>query len=162
MDDTAYQKTMARAVRLLAAKSRSKAELSERLCEKADPATVERVIARLEEIGYLDDERFAAVFASSRIALRPVGPRRVRNDLHRRKVPSEVADRAIEDAFHERSEETLIDRAIVRRVRLRGKPQSREEAHKLFAHLVRQGFGFDLIMRKIRAISFTDDNSEEP
>ncbi|MEP7272997.1 MAG: RecX family transcriptional regulator [Acidobacteriota bacterium] len=161
MDDAVYRKTMARAIRLLAAKQRSKAELTERLSEKADSDAVEKVIRRLEEIGYLNDERFAASFASGRIASRPLGPRRVRSDLQRRKVTKEVANRAIDEAYQETSEETLIDRAIAKRVRMRGKPRSRDEAHKLFAHLVRQGFGFDLIMRKIRAISSATDITEE-
>jgi regulatory protein len=148
---------MARAVRLLAAKARSRAELRDRLLEKSDEATVEHTLARLEQLGYLNDDRFAASFASSRIASRPIGGVRLRRDLQRRQVPSDVADNAVAAAYNETSEESLIDRAIAKRVRLRGKPQTREDAHKLFAHLVRLGFGFDLVMKKMRALASADD-----
>jgi SOS response regulatory protein OraA/RecX len=50
----------------------------------------------------------------------------------------------------------LIDRAIEKRVRLRGKPQTRAEAKKLFDHLLRQGFTFELVSEKVRAISKGD------
>jgi regulatory protein len=148
---------MARAVRLLAAKSRSRAELRERLLEKADEITVDRAIQRLEQLGYLNDERFAASFAASKISTRPIGSARLRRDLHRRQVASDVAESAIKVAYEETSEETLIDRAIAKRLRIRGKPETREETHKLFAHLMRQGFGFDLVMKKIRRIASADD-----
>jgi regulatory protein len=157
MTDDSYQRTMARAVRLLAAKARSRAELRERLLEKSEEATVDRTILRLEQLGYLNDERFAASFASTRIASRPIGGARLRRDLHHRQVPSEVAEQAIKAAYDETSEDTLIDRAIAKRLRTRGKPQTRAETHKLFAHLVRQGFGFDLVMKKLRALASTDD-----
>ncbi len=152
---------MARAVRLLSVKPRSRTELSERLLEKSDEITIAHVIARLEELGYLNDDRFAASFVSARIATRPLGRSRLRRDLQRRKVPTEVAEQAISQAYSETSEETLIDRAIAKRLRTRGKPTTRDEAHKLFAHLVRLGFGFDLVMRKLRSIRSTDDLSEE-
>ena len=157
MSEDSYQRTIARAVRLLAAKARSRAELRERLLERSDEATIDRVIQRLEQLGYLNDERFAASFASSRVASRPIGSARLRRDLHRRQVTADVAETAITAAYEETSEEALIDRAIAKRLRIRGKPETREETHKLFAHLMRQGFGFDLVMKKIRKIASADE-----
>ncbi|HEY0349841.1 MAG TPA: hypothetical protein VGC60_16970, partial [Pyrinomonadaceae bacterium] len=50
-------------------------------------------------------------------------------------------------------EDELIDRAIAKRIRLRGKPKSREDAKKLFDHLIRQGFAFELVSDKVRALA---------
>src|SRR5207253_5414543 len=50
-------------------------------------------------------------------------------------------------------EEELIDRAIEKRIRLRGRPQTSAETKKLFDHLLRQGFAFELIREKLRARS---------
>ena len=60
---------MQRAVKLLAAKPRSVAELRERLLEKewTDEAAVEHALAKLQEYGYLDDDRFAFGFACYRV-----------------------------------------------------------------------------------------------
>ena len=63
MSDELRRKTFARAIKLLAAKPRSVAELRERLLQgkgvRANKSIVEIVIARLREYGYLDDEKFA-------------------------------------------------------------------------------------------------------
>jgi hypothetical protein len=43
------------------------------LGEKCDDDAVAEVISRLEELGYVDDKKFAASFAATRIATRPLG-----------------------------------------------------------------------------------------
>src|ERR1700741_4933810 len=82
------------AVKLLVAKSRSVAELRERLLERrhADPPIVEAVIERLREYGYLDDQRYAFGYASLKVRQRPVGRARLERDLKFKQVSSEVAN----------------------------------------------------------------------
>ena len=67
-------------------------------------------------------------------------------------------------ALHEKGEtaeeiagfvEQLIDRAIEKRLRLRGRPKTRAEAKSLFDHLLRQGFAFEMVGEKVRAASQT-------
>ncbi|HEX9918366.1 MAG TPA: hypothetical protein VGA87_04315, partial [Pyrinomonadaceae bacterium] len=61
-------RTLQRAVKLLAAKPRSVAELRERLLEKewTTEEAADYAVARLSEYGYLDDEQFALGYASAR------------------------------------------------------------------------------------------------
>jgi SOS response regulatory protein OraA/RecX len=73
-------------------------------------------------------------------------------DLKFKKVDSATAATALELVFAETSEEELIDRAIEKRLRLKGTPSSRLEAKSLFDHLLRQGFPFELVSEKVRAI----------
>lgn len=155
------RKTFERAIKLLAAKPRSVAELRERLLrgKNTDEATVETVISRLREYGYLDDERFAFGYASYKVKQRPVGRRRLERDLKFKKVDSGVANEALELVFAETSEEQLIDQAIAKRLRIRGKPKNRAETKSLFDHLLRQGFDFELVSDKIRSLT-TDDTDE--
>jgi regulatory protein len=142
-----------RAVKLLAAKPRSIAELRERLAERCSSKTVvETVIARLREYGYLDDERYALTYAASKVRQQPIGRRRLELSLRRKKVDRAVADEALNQVFAETPEEGLIDKAIEKRVRLRGRPKTRAEAKSLFDHLLRQGFEFELVNDKVRAL----------
>ena len=152
------KRTFERAVKLLAAKARSVAELRERLLEGrgANGSVVETVISRLREYGYLDDERFALSYASLKVKQRPIGRRRLERELRMKKVESSVADEALELVYAETSEEQLIDQAIEKRIRLRGKPKDRLEAKSLFDHLLRQGFPFELVSDKVRATSQKD------
>ena len=155
------RKTFERAIKLLAAKPRSIAELRERLlrAKSVDEATVETVISRLREYGYLNDERFAFSYASYKVKQRPVGRRRLARDLKFKKVDSSVANEALEMVYAETSEEELIDKAIEKRLRIRGKPKNRAEAKSLFDHLLRQGFEFELVSENIR--SLTKDDTDE-
>jgi len=59
------KRTFERAVKLLAAKPRSVSELRERLLQGrgTSQSTVDEVVERLREYGYLDDEKFALSYA---------------------------------------------------------------------------------------------------
>ena len=163
MSDELRRKTFERAIKLLAAKPRSVAELRERLLRgksvKANKSVVETVIARLREYGYLDDQRFAFSYASSKVKQRPIGRRRLQRDLKLKQVENDVADEALELVYAETPEEQLIDRAIEKRIRLRGRPRTRADAKSLFDHLLRQGFEFELISEKVRSATQYDDES---
>lgn len=160
--EKARERTFQRAVKLLAAKPRSIAELRERLLEKqwTNEQIVDAALARLQEYGYLNDERFAYGYASYKVRQRPIGRGRLARDLQLKKVPRETANQALDLVYQETSEEELIDRALKKRLALRGRPTTRAESKSLFDHLMRQGFSSDLIVRKVRAVS-KDEMDEE-
>jgi regulatory protein len=160
--EKARERTMQRAVKLLAAKPRSVGELRERLLEKewASEEIVDGVLGKLREYGYLDDERYAFGYASFQVRQKPVGKQRLQRALKLKKVDKETADEALRLVFEETPEDVLIDRAIDKRVRLRGRPETRAETKSLFDHLLRQGFSYELVIRKVRAVSETDVDEE--
>ena len=161
--EQARARTLQRAVKLLAARPRSIQELRERLLEKqwTDETAVDYALAKLREYGYLDDERFAFGFASYRVRHKPIGRQRLARDLQTKKVSKETADAALELVYQETPEEELIDRAIEKRIRLRGRPTTRQETKSLYDHLQRLGFSYDLIIRKVREASDTSVDDEE-
>jgi regulatory protein len=161
--EKARRRVFQRAGKLLAARQRSVEELRERLLEGrgATKANVESVIERLREYGYLDDARFAHSYASLRVQQRPIGRQRLQRDLWLKKIDKKTADAALDQVFASTPEAQMIDRAIARRVRLRGKPKNRADAKKLFDHLLRQGFAFALVSEKVRALSKIEDDDEE-
>src|SRR5438132_7943505 len=126
----ARQRVFQRAAKLLAAKPRSVAELRERLLEGrgATKSAVESVIERLREYGYLDDAKFAQSYASLRVQQRPIGRQRLQRDLWLKKIDKTTADAALDQVFEAAPESELIDRAIEKRLRLRGTPKTRAEA----------------------------------
>ena len=156
------RKTFERAVKLLAAKPRSIAELRERLLrgKETNQEVVEEVITRLREYGYLNDERFAFSYVSYKVKQRPIGRRRLERDLKFKKVDSAIANEALEMVYAETPEEQLIDQAIAKRIRIRGKPKNRAEAKSLFDHLLRQGFPLEVVSDKVRALN-TDYADEQ-
>jgi len=160
--DELRQRTFNRAIKLLTVKPRSEAELRERLLRgrNANKAVVETVIARLREYGYLNDQRFAYSYASLKVKQRPLGRRRLQRDLKLKKVAGSIADEALELVYAETPEEQLLDAAIEKRIRLRGRPTNRLEAKSLFDHLLRQGFPFELVSEKVRSVSRAEIDEE--
>ena len=154
------ERVFQRAAKLLAAKQRSVEELREKLSATrgATKPIVNEVIARLSDYGYLDDAKFAQSYASLRLRERPLGRRRLQRDLWLKKVDKQTAEAALDEVFDATPESELIDRAITKRVRLRGKPKTREDAKKLFDHLLRQGFEFELVSEKVRLAMKVDED----
>jgi len=158
--DRSRKRTMDRAVRLLATKPRSVAELRERLLEKAwtDAEIVDSVIAKLREYNYLDDDQYARDLALSKLRQKPQGRRRLQQRLSQKKVDPATLDTAIKAAYETIPESQLIDTAIEKRIRLKGPPETREDKKKLTEHLLRQGFDYALIRDKLSQLA-TRENS---
>jgi regulatory protein len=132
--------------------------MRERLLEKewAEEAIVDRVVERLKELGYLNDEQFAASYASARLSARPLGRTRLRRDLQNKKLPSQITEQTLDEVYADGGEEDLIDRAIAKRLRLKGAPKTPEDVKKLFDYLMRRGFSYQLVLRKVRQLKTAD------
>jgi regulatory protein len=153
------ERTMHRAVRLLAAKPRSIGELRKRLLEKlwTNEEIVDAVIEKLTEYEYLDDQKYAVGLALSKLRQKPQGKRRLQQTLSQKELDKETIEEALTAAFEKMPEEDLIETAIEKRIRLKGIPETREETKKFYDHLLRQGFSFDLIREKVSAINMAQD-----
>jgi len=157
------ERTMNRAFKLLGAKPRSVLELRERLLEKVwtDETIVDGVIEKLKEYKYLDDQQFAKDLAVSKLRQKPQGKRRLKQTLSQKKLDKEVVEEAIVAAFEKLPETELIDLSIEKRLRIKGKPKTREDIKKFYDHLLRQGFSFDLIREKMDAVGKATDEINE-
>ena len=72
--------------------------------------------------------------------------------MSQKKLDKETVERAVADAFEQIPEADLIDIAIAKRLRLKGRPETREDLKKFYDHLLRQGFAYDLIRDKMSSI----------
>jgi regulatory protein len=160
----ARERTMNRAVRLLAAKPRSVEELRGRLLEKSWTNTdiVASVIETLSTYKYLDDKQYAADLAASKLRQKPIGKRRLQQTMSMKQLDSEIVSEAIDSAYKKMPEAELIDRAIEKRLRLKGAPETREDTKKFYDYLMRQGFDYGLIREKMGRVAtgeFEQDGS---
>lgn len=158
------KKTFDRAVNLLTYKPRSIKELRERLLEKpwTNQEIVDEVIEKLEKYNYLNDEQFAKDFAASKIRRKAIGRRRLRIDLIKKKLDQETIEKALAETFENTPEDEIINRAVAKRLRIKGKPEDQKEKKKFFDHLMRLGFSYDIVRDKMREIESGefDENSE--
>ena len=127
---------MGRALHFLGYRARSLREVRDRLRRYGyGEDTVEGVVGRLEELGYLDDEEFART--ATREKARRYGPKRVSAELRRSGVDTELAQKVVDEEFAGRSELEEARSAAARRYNKGG---SDAEARRVYGFLVRRGY----------------------
>jgi regulatory protein len=140
------------AVAMLSRRPYSVAELRRALEKKfPDSPEVPNVLARLRELRYLDDAKFAESYASSLARVRNYGRHRIRRELKNKLVDYRVIDQAVENAFASVNERELLERTVDKKVRTLRKPFTRAKLASLCQSLIRRGFRADDIMRTIRS-----------
>ena len=140
------------ALRQLARRAHSVAEIRRKLERKfGETASIEQAIARLRELRYLDDQRFAEQQASSLVRNRAFGKHRVRQELKSRLVDYKHIEPALEQAFEETDERQLLEKALDRKIRSLRLPATPRKIASLRASLMRLGFRADDIMKAVRS-----------
>ena len=128
---------MTRALNVLGYRARAEGELREKL-ERAGYAdgTIEAVVERLRELGYIDDGEFAR--NAAREKARRYGPRRILVDLKRSGVDDEIAREAIEREFSVDDEMEAASAAADRRYNTG--ERSDALARRVYGFLARRGY----------------------
>jgi len=139
---TAYSE----ALKLLARRELTSAELRDRLLRKAlAPEDVDRAVARLQADGTLNDRRAAVAIARTHALVKARGRLRIEQELKARGVPSEIVRSVLDEVFVELSEPELLERALRKRLRA-GRITSELQFRRLYAYLARLGFPTDRIV----------------
>lgn len=144
-----------RALRLLAFRERSAAELAGRLEEDGYPAQVVRAtVDSLVRSGLVDDARFAAVTARGLTRVRGMGRSRALRDLAVKGVDPEIAREAVDEALPPDDEaEAAADLAHA----LARRPGATVD--KVAARLARKGYAPALALRSARQALETLDEA---
>ena len=128
---------MNRALNALGYRARSAREVRERLMRAGYAGeTIDGVVARLETLGYLDDEEYARDLA--RAEARKYGPRRIYGDLRRAGIDEEAAREAVEKEFAGRSEHEAAREAARRRYNTG--EGSDAQVRRVYGFLMRRGY----------------------
>ena len=141
------QRALALAVRLLARRDHSTAELAQKLAARGfSPAAAAAVIARLQELGYLDDRRFAERWAlAAAESGRGYGPR-LRLELTRRGIAPEIVAEVMARVALEHDEESALASLMTRRFPDFDPAQASDrELRRTIAYLQRRGFSYGSI-----------------
>jgi regulatory protein len=152
-----------RALRLLGVRWRSREELRRRLAAAGfEPEAIESALRELEDVGLIDDTRFAREVVSDRAVRRLSGDRAIRTTLRQRGVTAEVAEQALEGAGDEVERARAL--ALLKAPRL-ATVEPEAAYRRLFGLLVRRGFGpglaRDASREALRRVSSPDSVPDE-
>ncbi len=156
------------AARFLEPRARSESEVRRRLGQAGyRPELVDGTIARLYQLGMLDDEAFARAWIESRDRARPRGERALQQELAQKGIDREIVTGLLEErrAGHASShdddvgspDEAAAVRLLARHARALARiPDVRQRRQRAYALLARNGFAPDVC----RSLSATVVSSE--
>ena len=151
---------LAAALRFLEARSRSIAEVRRRLIGAGyQPELVEGAVARLVELGMLDDAAFGASWLESRDRARPRGERALRQELRVKGIDGALVDELLVERAGAGED---VDRVGAERVLARhaaalarvADPRARRQ--RAYALLARNGFDSETCSSAVRAFLAAD------
>lgn len=114
------------------------------------PQLAPRVLQRLIDKRYLDDQKFARFWLENRFVRKGASVRRLRLELRQKGVDQEIIDQVIAENIRSDAEE--LAKIIAKK-----RPKYRGDSAKFTAYLARQGFSYDDIRQ---ALADSDDSGE--
>lgn len=144
------------AVAALARKMRTVRDLKRLMKTRAEEGdrgeqAMDRVVARLKELNYLSDARFAADYTRLRKDNEKFGRRRVQQDLMQKGVHRDLITKTLETAYED-VDEAALAREYIARKRIR-KPEgesAQKETARVMGRLLRAGFSAGAIYKVLR------------
>lgn len=146
--DADFRRALDSALRFLAYRPRSEAEVRRRMLRRYPLPLTELVMTTLRETHYLDDADFARHWRANRERHRPRSPEMIRQELGRFQVPREVIDEALE-GFDAADNAYRAARKLATRLAGKEYPYFRQ---RLWAYLRRRGFGGPLIGQTVERL----------
>jgi regulatory protein len=141
------------ALRLIAYRDRTVHELRGRLVEKGfSPEAVEAAVARLKQIGYLDDHTFCERTIAGVLAARPAGPRSITDRLRLKGVHPEVIREVLARTYPDELVEEMAYRAAAARIGRYRNEEPLARRRKLAGYLARRGFDYDDVQKALRRV----------
>ena len=140
--DTREEQAHAVCLRLLTVRARTRAELAGRLAKKGYPDEVtQAVLTRLEAVGLVDDEDFAAQWVRSRQANAGRGRRALAAELRTKGVGEEVIATAL-DGIDAGAERVRAEQLVARKLRREhlGDTDELKVTRRLVGMLARRGY----------------------
>ena len=131
---------------LLKFRPRSEKEIYLRLKKKKfEERIIKEVLLFLKDKDFIDDNHFAKIWIESRIK-RPLGLRRLKEELRIKGIPQEIIDSKIEEIKKSYSEEDVVSKMAKERLHKLKGVESQKAKRRVFAYILRRGFSPEIVI----------------
>lgn len=139
-----YQKAYEQAIKYLSIKMRSVGEMQEKLkVKKYPPKIIFQVLRELEDLRFLDDERYAQIFVENLKTYKNFGYYGIKQKLMQKKIPTDIVEQVLADFFSE-EEELMVAKRFLNKLRRQGRKKYEQIARSFSS----KGFRTE-VMREI-------------
>ncbi len=146
-----------RAVWLLSRKGYSSAGLEKKLLDVCPPDVAKQTVAHMQQLGFLNDEEYARTLASDLLNRRKYGARRAMQELLRQGIDKECARQVLQET--DCDVQGNLQALILRKYKHKLLAPNGQE--KVYAALLRLGYGFEESRQAIKAALLNMENDEE-
>jgi regulatory protein len=159
-----FQTAFNQACHFLSFRPRSEREVRQHLAKSSpDVDLIDRVVARLKELNFVDDTKFARFWVENRATFRPRGARALAHELRLKGVQPDVSQDILDEAP---AEEDGAYRAAAKKARALASLDERAFRQRLSAFLLRRGFEYGVVSATVTRLRrefnlIEDDESPE-
>ena len=138
----------------------SERELRTKLSRKYDENSVNTAMEKLIDLGLVNDRRYAELLVRELYERKKYGRNRVKNELYRRGIDSEIINEVIEEYENESEQDNIQTIVDIIRKKYYNKLIDEKSRQKVVAALVRLGYSFSDIRQAMSEFS-SDEFYEE-
>jgi regulatory protein len=151
--DTPHRKALNSALRILARRDHSVAELSQKLtCRGYGEDIVQGVVAECQRLNYLDDERAARQIIDW-MKRKGMGVRRIRSELLRRGLEGDSAEALLRECVPAAEEQAMARRLSLKKWKtFAAEPDSQKKKLRLQRFLHYRGFSDSVILEMLKEL----------
>lgn len=142
-----------KAMWLISFRDHSRKELLDKLKKEYPEDVAEAAVTRMEELGLIDDSRYARRYTADLISLKHLGERGVRQKLFEKGIDRDLIDEILEETAIDEEEQirTVIEKKYARNL------SDEKVRRRAVAALQRLGFGYASIKSVLREYIDTED-----
>ena len=157
LKENIYYDSYYKVLNLLNKKLRSRYEIENYLKKQACP-NIDKIINKLESIGLINDAKFAQAYTNDKINLSLDGPEKIRHNLEKLKVDSDIIDNVI-SKIDENIINEHLQKLISKKIKT-SKYTGNVLRNKLKVYLVNLGYSYNDVNKALENIKGNDLSSE--
>jgi len=132
-------------LRLLSRRIYSRYEVSRKLNDKGYPENIiAQLILWLENNNYINDERFAKMWAQFRLQNKPIGRYKLNQELRLKGIKQDIIQKVIDETYNKIDELTLARNLIKEKIVSSEIKNIRIDPKKIYNFLLRRGFSIEV------------------
>lgn len=159
--DDAIAKALNTALYYLGHALRTEKQIRQKLSDQQVTETIQdAVLARLKELGYVDDFNYAKHYVATKKRFSPKGPVAISLALQQAGVPASAITQAL--ATYTTAEQLAVGEQLALKLAQRYQREAtRAKQQKIVQALVQKGFSFDIAQTVVAQIDFANDEDTE-
>lgn len=156
LKDNKFYDAYYRSVSYINKKLRSKLEIKKYLSREFTKSIVDKVIKKLREDGYLNEDVYASAYINDQINLKMVGPLKIKDDLLKLGISKNIIEEQIV-VYTKEIELTKIRKLIKKEINLNKNKSAMMLKNKILISLIGKGFTKQDIESCLDEFSFNDE-----